>query len=131
MYLFKMIYWSGLFGLTQFLKYLDLFIIKDLVLLLIQSWSPSSIAIISFEIKLLIILRLVLYKNRSIFISTLIWEFLIPVKSFNDLRNHVNIFMFIMPNMTFISGRIKHLSIKLFVNYLIRMEWKMNSRVSN
>ena len=130
MYLFKMIYWSGLFGLTQFLKYLDLFIIKDLVLLLIQSWSPSSIAIISFEIKLLIILRLVLYKNRSIFISTLIWEFL----KFNDLRNHVNIFMFIMPNMTFISGRIKHLSIKLFVNYLvttIRMEWKMNSRVSN
>ena len=130
MYLFKMIYWSGLFGLTQFLKYLDLFIIKDLVLLLIQSWSPSSIAIISFEIKLLIILRLVLYKNRSIFISTLIWEFL----KFNDLRNHVNIFMFIMPNMTFISGRIKHLSIKLFVNYLvtaIRMEWKMNSRFSN
>ena len=130
MYLFKMIYWSGLFGLTQFLKYLDLFIIKDLVLLLIQSWSPPSIAIISFEIKLLIILRLVLYKNRSIFISTLIWEFL----KFNDLRNHVNIFMFIMPNMTFISGRIKHLSIKLFVNYLvtaIRMEWKMNSRFSN
>ena len=48
---------SGLFGLTQFLKYSVLFLIKDLILLLIQG---GSMATILFGIRLLMILRIAL-----------------------------------------------------------------------
>ena len=50
---------SELFGLTQFLKYLFLFLIKDLILLLIQGGSLSLMVTISFGIKLLMMLRIV------------------------------------------------------------------------
>ena len=44
--------------MTQFSKYSVLFLVKDLILLLMQGGSLSSMLTISFGIKLLIILRM-------------------------------------------------------------------------
>lgn len=55
---------TGLSGLTQLLRYLVLFLIKDLILLLIQGRSLSPMVTISFRTKLLMILRIVVVKMK-------------------------------------------------------------------
>ena len=93
---------SRLFGLTQFLKYSVLFVIKDLILLLIQGGSLSLMVAISLGIKLLMILRIDFVR-----VEAFIWECLISVKTLNGLRNYFDICIFVMPNMSFIRGKIK------------------------
>ena len=51
--------------LTQFLKYSVLFLIKDLILLLIQGGSLSSMVTISLGIKLLMMLRRVFVRMEA------------------------------------------------------------------
>ena len=57
--------------MTQFLKYSVLFLVKDLILLLMQGGSLSSMLTISFGIKLLMILRMA-FVRMEVFLPALL-----------------------------------------------------------
>ena len=110
-----------------------LFLIRVLILLLLQGGSLSLIVITSFGTKLLLILRMLLVKVETL-LSMFFWKDLNPVRSFNSLRNWTNVCMNLMLNVSFVWWRVSYFQTKFCIYFLmrtVRVTGLMYSRVHN